>query len=162
MANPFEIVPEAALELAGGAAGEMNSMFTRRQKAMFILGAVICCGGIWGLSLLLGIPTYPGYALSILQQPSPAVAVLMIALGLAVFTLIGTMITARVRYDAGLWCAAIALVALSSRGGPVRYVLMSANGPGVYLKLAAEIILLAGCFALGVGVQHFLGMLGVL
>jgi len=41
------------------------------------------------------------------------------------------------------------LLALSWRGGPMRYVLMYAGSQAVYLRLIAEILMLAGCVGVG-------------
>lgn len=138
-----------AAELPLQAIGEVGKMLSRREKTLLIAGAIIACSAIWLLSVVLDVPTYPGFSASLLQQPSGFAAVTMMAVAFVASTLIGSILARSVRYDAGLWCAAIALVALSARGGPVRFVLMSAHSSRVYLQLALEIVVLGLFFELG-------------
>src|SRR6476660_5017806 len=93
--------------------GEVGTMLTRREKTVLATGAVLCCIGLWVLSIQLNVPTYPGYSISIFQQPSAFAAIVLTLLGFALCTVLGTIVAKNVRYDAGLWCAAVALVALS-------------------------------------------------
>jgi len=141
---------------------DFSSMLTRRQKWMLIGAAIACCGLIWLLSTALTVPEYPGYSMSILQQPSPVAAIILMLVGFSICVVLGGVIARSVRFDAGLWCAAAAMVALSARGGPMRYVLMSASSRGIYLKLALEILLLACFFELAGMIQRSLVTLGVL
>jgi hypothetical protein len=133
-----------------------TTMFTRREKTQLIGGAIFAAALLSWLAAGLHVPAFPGYSMSLVQQPSAAVAILVTAIGFVLCTFLSALISGRVRHDAGLWCAAMALIALSARGGPVRFVLMSASGPSVFWRLAAEILLFGAILALGALVQDIL------
>src|SRR5581483_6259143 len=52
------------------------------------------------------------------------------------------------RFDGGLFGEAVGVVALSNRGGPMRYVMQSAPGRATFLWLAVELVLLGGMLGL--------------
>ncbi|MGH7177610.1 MAG: hypothetical protein ACREJC_09540 [Tepidisphaeraceae bacterium] len=103
-------------------------------------GASFACfwlGGGW-----LDIPQNRGYSISLLQQPSPVLALLVTAIVFIACTALSSLIAGSVRFEAGLFCAAVGLSALSLRGGPLRYVLFDADKPVVFWRLAIELTLL--------------------
>jgi len=63
--------------------------------------------------------------------------------------LIGSLVAGVIHFEGGLFCAAVGMLALSTRGGPMRYVLMYAGGAGIFITLMAELLLLAGCVGIG-------------
>jgi hypothetical protein len=101
-----------------------------------------------GAGRLFSIPAEPGFSASLLQQPSPTVTLLIVAVVLIVSLLVSTLIAGRIRFDAGLFGAVLGLSALSLRGGPMRYVLMDALSRDVYLAMVLELILLYGIVVL--------------
>jgi len=95
------------------------------------------------------IPTYAGFAGSLIRDESAAQAMIVSAVLVVLCVGIGSIIASRVHADAGMLCAAAGLMALSCRSGPVEYVLMSASGPGVFIALAIETALLLGFLIIG-------------
>jgi hypothetical protein len=51
------------------------------------------------------------------------------------------LLVGRIRFEAGLFCCLIGLITLPAHGGDIRNALLS-NGPGVYITLAIESLLL--------------------
>lgn len=89
-------------------------------------GALCSVPGDWSASLLQSSPTG-----------------LLIALVLLVIcSALATAVAGTVRADAGLFCAAFGLSALSCRDGSIRATLVSAHSPSILLVLAAELFLL--------------------
>jgi hypothetical protein len=105
-------------------------------------GALLSILLFYAAGVQFGIPARPGYAASVLQQPHWFFLLPIIAIVFFVSLFLGMLFTGRIHHEGGLFCAAIGLSVLSARGGPMRYVLFEANGRGVYLLLALEIILL--------------------
>src|SRR5256885_12621050 len=110
----------------------------------------------WWLSRAVHVPSYPGFAASLLGQPSPVVAIVFAYVGVAVAACIGALLCGGVRYDAPLFCGAVALSVLSFRGGTIRNVLLSATGRGVFLRLAVEVVLLFGAMLMARLIQEAL------
>ena len=67
---------------------------------------------------------------------------MIVIVGLGLSVIVGTIIAGPIRYDAGHCSAALVLIALSVRGGEVRYVLFDHPGSDAYLTLLSELILL--------------------
>jgi hypothetical protein len=131
-------------------------MLTRRQKAQLALGAVIAAILTWWLSRAVHVPSYPGFSASLLGQPSPVLAIVLAFVVAAVGACVGALLCGGVRYDAPLFCAAVALSVLSFRGGSMRNVLLSATGRDVYLRLAIEVVLLFGAVLIAWLIQRAL------
>lgn len=123
--------------------------YSARQRALLTFGAVGSYLIFSAIARFFGIPQLPDYGASLLTQPSPLIAVMIVAVTLVACVLLCTLLTGRIHFEAGLFCAAIGMLALSVRGGPIRYVLMYASGEGVFLRLAFETTLLFGCVAIG-------------
>lgn len=117
------------------------------NRTLLGAGALACMLLFWAASRQFGIPATPGYAASLLQQPSPGVAIVITLLTFVACVFVGTTFAARVHRDAGLFCACIGLAVLSARGGPMRYVLFDGGGKSVYLMLAGEVVVLGAMLA---------------
>ena len=123
--------------------------YSARQRALLTIGAVGSYLIFGAIGRFFGIPQLPDYDASLLTQPSPLVVVLITGVTLVACVLLCTFIAGRIHFEAGLFCAAIGMIALSTRGGPMRDVLMYATGNGIFLRLAFETVLLYGCVAIG-------------
>ncbi|MEA2711777.1 MAG: hypothetical protein QOF78_4378 [Phycisphaerales bacterium] len=123
--------------------------YSTRERTLLTLGAVGSYLIFGAIGKFFAIPQLPHYQASLLAQPNPLIAVVIAGVTLVACVLLCTLITGRIHFEAGLFCAAIGMVALSTRGGPMRYVLMYSSGPGVFLRLAFETVLLFGCIAVG-------------
>lgn len=123
--------------------------YSARQRILLTLGAV----GAYLIFALIGrffaIPYLPDYQAALLTQPAPLVAVMITGVTLVACVLLCTLITGRIHFEGGLFCATIGMFALSVRGGPMRYVLMYSTSETVFLRLAFETALLFGCVAVG-------------
>ena len=120
----------------------MIGFYTRR---LLLVGGALAAVGIVLLACgLFGLPSYPGLSGSILSDLHPlgGMATLMIALLLG--GLVGGVIAGRVRFDAGVFCAAFGLLAYTLRGGRMQTVLFADPVRGTYLTLAIETAALFG------------------
>jgi hypothetical protein len=135
---------------------DAERMLTRSQKATLAVASFLAATLTWWLSRAVHVPSYPGFAASLLGQPSPIIAVVFAFIVVAVGACTGALLCGGVRYDAPLFCAAVALSVLSFRGGTIRNVLLSATGRGVYFRLAVELILLFGAILMARLIQEAL------
>src|SRR5688572_16769869 len=128
----------------------------QRARLLLTIGAILCFVLFWLAGASFDVPAYPGFSASLLTQPSPAIALLVVVVMTMLCVLIGTAVAGMIRFDAGLITAAIGMTALSMRGGPIRYTLMNASGPEVLLMLAAEMMILYAVLGLAWGLLWFL------
>lgn len=118
-----------------------------RARTLLILGALVCFVIFWWAGALVGFPSWRAPGASLLDQPSLWRGILeLIVTGIAAVlcAAIGFLIAGRIRADAGLFAATAGLTAMSIRGGTLGDLLRSGSGPGVYLLLLLEAILLFG------------------
>lgn len=116
--------------------------YTVRDRVLLTVGSFACVLLFLWVAGVFGIPAHPHAHGSLLAQPSAFVALLVTLVALVACVLLSSVVVSLVHFDAGLFCAAVGLLALSVRGGPLRYVLMYSSGPGVFLTLCAELVLL--------------------
>ncbi len=126
----------------------MKFLNAYQQARILLLSASIACFCIfWWTGVLLRVPVHPGHEVSLLQQPWPVAAVLIVVVVFLVCTALGTGIVGLVRYDAGLVAASVGLSALSLRGGSVQqsifWSLSQEKGGSLFPSLAAETAVLA-------------------
>lgn len=114
----------------------------QRTRLLLSLGAIVCYAIFWWLSRQFDVPGEPGYGISLLLQPSVIGALVVVLVGLLAAVIAGTLIAGRVRYDAGLFCAGLGLMALTIRGGTLVDVLHQRAAASTYLILAAETVVL--------------------
>ncbi len=120
-----------------------------RNRLLLTAAGVVSYALFVGTSHLFSIPTHPEYSAALIQQPWPPVVFLVTAIVFVACVVISSLITNIVHYDAGFFCACIGLSALSIRGGPIRYTLMAAAGPSIFLGLALELIILYAILFVG-------------
>ena len=123
-------------------AGNGWSASTVRDRVLLTAGSAACVLLFLWLAGAFGIPAHRHAHGSLLAQPAPVVALLVTLVSLVACVLLAGAVVALVHFDAGLFCAAVGLLAVSVRGGPMRYVLMYSTGPGVFLTLCFELLLL--------------------
>lgn len=121
------------------------SPYHRARLLLATAGVLACALFIQG-ARWLGVPDSPGFGGSLLIAGGVA-ASLALALGAgALSALIGTLLAGRIRFNAGLFVAAIGLCALSVRGGPSRQTWLTAQitlaPSGIFLRMALETLLL--------------------
>lgn len=118
----------------------------RRTQLLVVIASVVCFFLFWWAAKWIGLPSERGYSASLLQQPTPVLALVGSYVMLACAVVLGTLIAGRAWFYAGLFAACIGLMAISARGGPMRYVLFQTAAEGgsqrVFLMLLAEQVLL--------------------
>ena len=118
----------------------------RRTQLLVVVASVVCFSLYWWGAKWIGVPSEPGYSASLLQQPMPVLALVGVYVMLACAVVVGTLVAGRSWFYAGLFTACIGLMALSARGGPMRYVLFQEAADGgsqrVFLMLLVEQALL--------------------
>lgn len=122
--------------------------FNTAERALLLVGCVVCIAVVLTLSRSLGLPPVPEFSGSLLAGDSPGASLLVTAVAIAICTVLGAIVAAFLRLEAGMLCVTAALGALSVRGGPMHSTLQYANGPGVYLSLILEIVLLFALLAI--------------
>ena len=121
---------------------EIWRVLGNRAKIILALACTACALLFWFAGRWFGIPQHPGFEMSLAVRPAPAAALLLTAVAVLAATALGTIVAGSVRFDAGLFAAAVGLAAFSTRGGTMRHITQSATGPGVFLSLAMELLLL--------------------
>lgn len=114
----------------------------QRTRLLLLCGAIASFVLFFFAGRLFNIPVHPRFEMSLMQQPHVVVDYLVIAVVFVLSVLLGTLIAGSIRFDAGLFVACLGLVALSTRGGPMRCVLQWSTSSTIYLWLALELILL--------------------
>jgi hypothetical protein len=115
---------------------------TAARAALLVAAGVNCV--IFGVGTRwFGLPELPGFDGSLIHQPSAFAALVVVAVLLAVATLVGTVVAGAVRFEAGLFAAAFALLTISVRCGTMQSVLLESDGKeSIYLGLSVELIML--------------------
>ena len=142
---------------AGPLAGNIWTSYSTRDRTLLSVGSIASFWIFWTIAGMFSFPRFHGFNASILNQPSAIVILIMTAIVFIVCALVTSLFTNIVHYEGGLFCAAVGLIALSCRGGSMRYVLMDSKPPGggIFLELLVELLLLfaiviAGWFTLRV------------
>jgi len=131
----------------------VGTIFTphRRTQLLVIAASVLCFFLFWWGGKWIGVPTEPGYSASLLQQPTPALAFIGTYIMLACAVVFGTLVAGRAWFYAGLFTGCIGQMALSARGGPMRYVLFQAADGGGSQRVFLMLFLEQGLLFLAIG-----------
>lgn len=129
-------------------------------RFLLLLASIAAIAVFWFVGISFDVPMFLRRSVSLLQQPTPGVAILAVIIAFCVSLIIGTVIAGRIRIDAGLATAAVGLAALSIRSGPIRFTLMYGDSAGVFRSLAVETIVLYAIIAAGWFGLWTLGRLG--
>ncbi len=125
----------------------MNNRY-HLNRILLAIASAISFAMFWFVGSWFNIPVNRGFNASLLTQPSAVSSMLVIALAILVSVVICTLVAGSVRADAGLFCTALGLMAMSIRGGPMRYTLFDAKS-SVFYTLAIELLLLFAVFGIG-------------
>jgi hypothetical protein len=119
-------------------------MLTRyqRNRLLLIAAAAVSYALFWFAGAWLGVPRHRDFEASLALQPKSAAVLLGVGCVLAASVALATAVTSTVRFDAGLFASCVGLMALSVRGGPMRYVFQAAGGRDVFLSMALELVAL--------------------
>jgi hypothetical protein len=125
-------------------------MFTTSQRIRLLLlcGVVVSVGIFIASARLFRIPAHVAFGGVILHEPSPVASFAALSVALVVCVLVATLVAGSVRFDAGLFCAAVGMIAVTLRGGTLGDVLRASaganpsGGPTVLIAMAGELLLL--------------------
>ena len=112
--------------------------YSTRERALLATGVVVSYAIFHFIGRAFRIPELPDFQASLLGNASPVLTLVMTLVTLIACVLIGSLIAGSVHFEAGLFCACAGMFALSTRGGPMRYVLMDSPAPGVWVRLLTE------------------------
>jgi hypothetical protein len=117
-----------------------------RTRLLLLAGVALAMVVIVAASKLFHVPAHRDFGGSILFEPSPIVSFTIVGATIMVCVLLGTLVAGSVRFDAGLFCAAVGAVSLSVRSGTVGDVLRSranlGSGATVFILFGIELVLL--------------------
>ncbi|GIW76372.1 MAG: hypothetical protein KatS3mg104_1435 [Phycisphaerae bacterium] len=113
---------------------------TTFQKVWLTVISLLCYGIWYTLHTRMGLPVYPGFSAGFLGD-KPFIGSLLVLVGIPVVTCLASLVTGRIRFEAGLFCCTVGLISLSVHGGDVRQALLD-NGPVVYIRFALESVIL--------------------
>lgn len=118
---------------------------SRRTKLLMAAGLCVAMAVFTFLSRTFHVPASPGYSASVLRDGPWVMNLVVVAAGLVGSVAVTSLIVGRVRFDAGLFCAAVGMLVLSIRGGTMTQVLQAHAadaGTGAFVSLAVELIVL--------------------
>ena len=147
--DALSAAPRDADDDDGGSPETIWNSYSTRERALLAIGAIGSYLIFSAVGRIFRTPELADHQASLLTHPSPLIAVLLTAVTLIACVLLCTFITGRIHFEGGLFCATIGMLALSTRGGPLRYVLMFASGDGVFLRLGFETVVLFAIVAIG-------------
>ena len=117
-----------------------------RSKFLLLVALAASVAAFVFASRTFRVPLAPGFDASLLAQPSPLISLLVVAITLLASVLLSTVIAGRIRFDAGLFCATLAMTALSLRssrtGDLLRQTAPTAASPTLFVHLALELVAL--------------------
>lgn len=117
-----------------------DNPLTTLQKVWLTVISLLCYGLWYTLHTRTGLPVYPGFSAGFLGD-KPIIGTLMVIFGIPAITWLASMVTGRIRFEAGLFCCLIGLISLSVHGGDMRQALLD-NGPAIYFRFAIESVIL--------------------
>ncbi len=120
-----------------------------RDRVLLGAGSITSFGIFWTVAGLFSFPQFRGFDASLMAQPSPVVILIVTAVVLVACVILTSFFAGIAHFEAGLFCAAVGLSALSMRGGSIRYTLLDSPGGSVFLKLLVELVLLFVFVGLG-------------
>lgn len=113
--------------------------FTRFHKLLVLLGIVAAWGVSELIQRLMGAPQVEGFSASLLQNSPPVLGAMVGVLAIVGGAAVCAVVAGRVRPEAPIFCAAVALLALRIHGGPTRLALMLGGGRPALLTMAVEL-----------------------
>src|SRR5581483_9061192 len=133
---------------------QAQEQLTPGERRILWIGAIVAFFLCWLGCKLFRIPLLPHFNASLMAQP--LVSLLVVFILFLVCVLIGSLTVGMIGFDAGLFCAAAGLCAVSTRGGGMRFVLFDDPRKQVWLTLMLEIVVLAIFMSAGTVLQHAL------
>jgi hypothetical protein len=116
-----------------------------RPKLLLLVALALSAAAFLFASRTFRIPAAPHFDASLLAQPAPFVSLAIVAVTLLATVLLATLIAGTIRFDAGLFCAAAGMIALSIRSGRMGDLLRQSAvlpTPTFFVHLALELVAL--------------------
>jgi hypothetical protein len=117
----------------------------QRARILVLLATVLSIILFFWAGRSFDLPVHAREHESLLSQPSPLTAMLVVAVTFILATALGSVVAGRIRFNAGLVAACLGLLALSVRGGTMRSVIhygLARDSSRLFLRLALETALL--------------------
>lgn len=122
--------------------------FVMHDRFSLTAGSIISVVLTLWIARTLEIPGTPERAGTLLQQANWALAVVLACAAVLGTSVIAAIIASRLHYDGGLFCGCVALAALSTELGPMRFALFGASSKAIFAGCAVELLVLGGAVAL--------------
>ena len=134
-------IGEVAAESVQSGAPDVWTSYRTRERLLLGAGCVASYCIFSAIARLFSIPRFAGYEGSLMVQPSPIFALLLAGVVLLGCVVLTSLFAGLVEFEGGLFCATFGLMAMSTRSGPMRYVLMYSPGDGMeaFARAAAEL-----------------------
>jgi hypothetical protein len=133
---------------AGGGDSVWTSYHTR-DRLLLLCGIVVSYAIFHFIGRAFRIPELRDFQASLLGNASPVLTLVVTLVTLIACVLVSSLIAGTVHFEAGLFCACAGMLALSTRGGPMRYVLMESPAPAVWVRLLSETVILFAFVGIG-------------
>ena len=123
--------------------------FSRAQKLALLGSILLAVLASLLIQRLFVVPQVRGFSPSLVQNSPPTLGLLAAALAIVTGVAVCTLLAGRIRPDAGVFSAAVALLALRLHAGPTRLALMDGGKTaliGLAIELAVVGLALIGSF----------------
>src|SRR5580658_4418796 len=127
---------------AHGIGQVFRSIGDRQARMILWILLFICCIVTYFLTGLAGVPQFPGLSPSLLLQSNPVLSMAAVGVSLIVCLFLSYRLASHGHRETGLFVAAVSLIVVAGRSGPMRYVLFDYPQPGIFIELAFELVLL--------------------
>jgi hypothetical protein len=113
-----------------------------RMRVAVVVAAVLCMVACLISSRATRVPLTAIFEASVLRQPSPVLALIVVAVVFVACAAVVSMALGRWRPEAGLFAAAAGVSVFAIRGGSITQTLQYAHSGSVFIALAVELVLL--------------------
>ena len=115
-----------------------------RKRLLLLLAVAAACAVMLAVARWARVPYFEHYETAVWVMPGAAGRLAMVVAGFVAATAVASVIAGGVRIEAGFFAGAVGMIALSTRGGPMRYVLTRFEAqPSLYRGLFFELLTLA-------------------
>lgn len=112
-----------------------------RMRIAVAVAALLCSVTCLFVSRATRVPLTATFDASVLRQPGPVLALLVVAVLYVGCAALVSIALGRWRPEAGLFCAAVGVGVFAVRGGSITQTLQNGSGGSVFVTLAVELVL---------------------
>jgi len=127
-------------------------LHTIRMRLAVAVAMVLCMVACLTVSRATAVPLPAIFDASLLRQPSPVMAMVVVAISFVGCATLVSLALGRWRPEAGLFTASVGLAVYAIRGGSMTQTLQYASGRSVFLQLMVELVLLYVLVAIAVAI----------